>query len=245
MTPTDLAAKIEELERLEKAATPGKWASSATGIYSPGSAHTMISADGNAIFSNRGMTKGMPEFNEDGVDSYYIDRQGVNDLEYVAALHNDALPIIRELRTQLVAKEKECKDWKDGSDVEAFHGDEAREEAGQLRGALHDHEKMLAAEVERRERTEKERDALRNWKTSAMNVLAEWDTAWEAAGRPGKLGSSKAAATTSEIATLKRQLAEPERPAEGQYFCLGGCHNTVSHKLKMCNSCTSKQAQIN
>lgn len=36
-------------------------------------------------------------------------------------------------------------------------------------------------------------DRLRAWKAEAMVVLAEWDEVWEAAGRPGPLGASKAA----------------------------------------------------
>lgn len=36
--------------------------------------------------------------------------------------------------------------------------------------------------------------ALEMWKESAMQVLAEYDAAWEAAGKPGPLGGSKARA---------------------------------------------------
>jgi hypothetical protein len=35
-------------------------------------------------------------------------------------------------------------------------------------------------------------DRLRAWKESAMQVLNDWDQVWEAAGRPGPLGASKA-----------------------------------------------------
>jgi hypothetical protein len=40
---------------------------------------------------------------------------------------------------------------------------------------------------------EAEVEALRSWKREAMEVLAEWEAVWEAMGRPGALGSSKAA----------------------------------------------------
>lgn len=33
---------------------------------------------------------------------------------------------------------------------------------------------------------------LMEWKESVMEILTKWDAVWEAAGRPGKLGSSKA-----------------------------------------------------
>ena len=32
------------------------------------------------------------------------------------------------------------------------------------------------------------------WKAEALEVLAEWDECWDAAGRPGQLGESKAVA---------------------------------------------------
>ena len=49
-----------------------------------------------------------------------------------------------------------------------------------------------------------ELERLRAWKAEAMVVLSEWEAAWEAAGRPGQLGSSKAAATTHEIRRLRK-----------------------------------------
>lgn len=39
---------------------------------------------------------------------------------------------------------------------------------------------------------EGELDQLRRWKEEAMLVLAEWERVWEAAGRAGPLGGSKA-----------------------------------------------------
>lgn len=33
---------------------------------------------------------------------------------------------------------------------------------------------------------------LEDWKESAMSILSDWDMVWEASGKPGKLGSSKA-----------------------------------------------------
>jgi hypothetical protein len=37
---------------------------------------------------------------------------------------------------------------------------------------------------------------LRAWKAEAVEVLGQWEQAWEAAGRPGPLGGSKAEAVT-------------------------------------------------
>lgn len=53
----------------------------------------------------------------------------------------------------------------------------------------------LEAEIER----------LRGWKESAMSVMAEWDAVFEALGRPGPLGGSKA---TSALAEVERLRAE-------------------------------------
>lgn len=39
-----------------------------------------------------------------------------------------------------------------------------------------------------------ELEQLRAWKAEAMEVLASWEKVWEAAGRPGPLGQSKALA---------------------------------------------------
>jgi hypothetical protein len=61
----------------------------------------------------------------------------------------------------------------------------------------------LTAEVER----------LRQWKESAMSVLAEWDQAWEAAGKPGEIGSSIALATKDEIERLRRALRGTTKPS--------------------------------
>ena len=40
---------------------------------------------------------------------------------------------------------------------------------------------------------------LEDWKESAMTVLSEFEAAWEAAGKPGQLGSSKAASLREYI----------------------------------------------
>lgn len=42
--------------------------------------------------------------------------------------------------------------------------------------------------------TRDELDRLRAWKAEALAVLGEWEFVWEAAGRPGALGESKARA---------------------------------------------------
>jgi hypothetical protein len=46
-------------------------------------------------------------------------------------------------------------------------------------------------------------ERLRKWKAEATAVLAAWDSVWEAAGRPGRLGSSKPEQTADEIARLR------------------------------------------
>ena len=53
-----------------------------------------------------------------------------------------------------------------------------------------------------------ENDELRGWKESAINVLSEWDKVFDALGRPGKLGASKAESARAEV---ERILAESDR----------------------------------
>ena len=50
---------------------------------------------------------------------------------------------------------------------------------------------------------------LRDWKQSAMTVLSEWEQTWDEAGRPGKLGGSKAVGVREEIARLRVLSAHP------------------------------------
>jgi hypothetical protein len=47
---------------------------------------------------------------------------------------------------------------------------------------------------------------LLTWKMEASLVLEDWEKVWEAAGRPGPLGASKAANVLSAVRTLKAQL---------------------------------------
>lgn len=57
-------------------------------------------------------------------------------------------------------------------------------------------------------------DRLRAWKTEAMVVHAEWDETWIAAGRPGRLGGSKAVGVRQEIERLRAVEARRARVTE-------------------------------
>ena len=46
-------------------------------------------------------------------------------------------------------------------------------------------------------------DRLIAWKVEAMTVLREWEQVWVDAGRPGRLGCSKAAGVRAELARLR------------------------------------------
>ncbi|WP_116996338.1 hypothetical protein [Desertimonas flava] len=50
-----------------------------------------------------------------------------------------------------------------------------------------------------------ELEALRDWKRSALVVLAEWEAVFDAAGRPGPVGRSKAANTNAEVLRLRAE----------------------------------------
>ena len=42
-------------------------------------------------------------------------------------------------------------------------------------------------------------ERLRSWKAEATEVLGSWEEVWEALGRPGRLGESKAAAVLRAV----------------------------------------------
>lgn len=46
-------------------------------------------------------------------------------------------------------------------------------------------------------------ERLRHWKAEAMQVHTEWEETWVAAGRPGRLGTSKAVGVRDEIERLR------------------------------------------
>lgn len=50
---------------------------------------------------------------------------------------------------------------------------------------------------------EREVMRLRWWKAEAVVVLNEWDRVWDALGRPGRPGTSKAAACEAEVKRLR------------------------------------------
>ena len=46
---------------------------------------------------------------------------------------------------------------------------------------------------------------LQEWKREATTVLDEWEAVWHAAGRPGRLGESKAVAVRRLVEMYARQ----------------------------------------
>lgn len=44
-----------------------------------------------------------------------------------------------------------------------------------------------------------ETERLRQWKAEALVVLAQWDEVWDALGRPGGLGESRAEASKAKV----------------------------------------------
>lgn len=59
-----------------------------------------------------------------------------------------------------------------------------------------------------------ENERLRRWKAEATAVITAWDEVWEAAGRPGRLGESKAAA----VLALVGEQAAPEDDDSGPHY---------------------------
>lgn len=66
-------------------------------------------------------------------------------------------------------------------------------------------ERILGARLSARE-PDNEAESLRRWKAEATQVLDEWDRVWDALGKPGALGSSRA---LSSLAAVERLLAVP------------------------------------
>lgn len=77
-----------------------------------------------------------------------------------------------------------------------------------------------------RNRLSDENARLAEWKESATQVLGEWDAVWEAAGKPGPLGSSKADNTRWAVERLAatvdaiRSLCSVGESEDGEYWCL-------------------------
>lgn len=65
-----------------------------------------------------------------------------------------------------------------------------------------------------------EHERLHRWKREASEVMSKWEAVWEALGRPGKLGRSKAEGALAEVENLRAasaraitlwQAAHPDR----------------------------------
>lgn len=70
---------------------------------------------------------------------------------------------------------------------------------------------------------------LRQWKQDACNVMTKWEKVWEALGRPGKLGRSKADGALVEVERLRHH--ELLHPCEG-----ADCHcDDVARTLEVKN----------
>lgn len=48
---------------------------------------------------------------------------------------------------------------------------------------------------------------LQAWKESAMTVLGEWEEVWEAVGKPGRLGASKAMSVRECLSNHEQQTS--------------------------------------
>lgn len=73
---------------------------------------------------------------------------------------------------------------------------ESLQEIAQVAGAVGEDaiKANLENEIPPLRHLQAELERLRAWKTEALQVLGEWEQVWEAAGRPGRLGESKAKA---------------------------------------------------
>lgn len=65
-------------------------------------------------------------------------------------------------------------------------------------------------------------ERLEKWKAEAMEVLPQWDEVWEALGKPGVLGGSKAAASKAEVEKLQGLLEAVADDCGEEYLALLG-----------------------
>ena len=61
------------------------------------------------------------------------------------------------------------------------------------------HETVIDMLTAHAQKLEDQNTALLRWKAEALTVLNSWEEVWEAAGKPGHLGSSKATCTREYI----------------------------------------------
>lgn len=55
-----------------------------------------------------------------------------------------------------------------------------------------------------------EAERLQQWKAKAIDVIAQWESIWEALGQPGQIGSSKAVESKKEVERLCARVKELE-----------------------------------
>lgn len=75
--------------------------------------------------------------------------------------------------------------------------------------ASHTHPKWYKLQAEVMLAAANEIEALRAWKAEATEVIGSWEQVWEALGRPGRLGESKAAAVLRAVGSDSGSRFEP------------------------------------
>lgn len=63
---------------------------------------------------------------------------------------------------------------------------------------------------EMHEEFERKIESLELWKSCASHNLGQWDEVWEAAGKPGQLGSLKPVETKAEVERMRERIAQLE-----------------------------------
>ncbi len=85
-----------------------------------------------------------------------------------------------------------------------------------------------------------EAERLQQWKAKAIDVIAQWESIWEALGQPGQIGSSKAAEAKKEVERLRARVAE----LEGLKPLIDECITTEWDAGNGCDGAVSRAAKL-
>lgn len=135
-----------------------------------------------------------PDELRDRVDRRKVDRDVPPDVEN---LLDDLLDALRETWAERDA-------WR-----EAVETHRASRDASDIRAAEANRRNRLT--IERNAEILAENERLARWKAEAATVLSTWEAVWEALGKPGALGDSKAAAALAEVERLRARVRNLER----------------------------------
>lgn len=98
----------------------------------------------------------------------------------------------------------------------------------ELEAAIAAYAAQQVGDIEQRRELRTTIEQLERWKREACEVMTKWEAVWDALGRPGKLGRSKAEGALAEVVKLK----------DAGLCDTDGCSNVVNYSMPgFCNAC--------